>query len=239
MALTEEQKTVRAAKRRLNDALEAEARAHRQEAQRRRWVDEGMYMTREEAEAGELCRGCGLPVIDGPGNWPGTSSVSDDERIEYDAAEARFKERHPDCESHRWSMAGSRTAHCGSCCPPLPIPEGQLEVLRRFLESLPPRREDDLVVWARTLTCGHIVEVSVHYSHSGPSLSIERCPHCDLTRGVVASEKVITEASRAAEARRQHAEDIARAEREVAKAEKAARAAKRKLDALRVRCSHR
>ena len=235
MALTEEQKTARAAKRRLNEALKAERRAHRHEAQRRRWADEGMYLTREEAEAGEPCRGCGLPVIDALGNWPGTSYMSDDERTAYDTAEARFSKMHPDCDSHRWSMAGSRATHCGSCCPPLPIPERHLEDLRRFLESLPPRREDDLVIWARTLTCGHIVEVSVHYSHSGPSLSTERCPQCDLTRGVVTSEKVITEASRAAEARRQRAEEVARAEREVAKAEKAARAAKRKLDALRAR----
>jgi hypothetical protein len=161
--------------------------------------------------------------------------MSDDERSEYDAAEARFREMHPDCDSHRWSMTGSRATHCGSCCPPLPIPERHLEDLRRFLESLPPRREEELVLWAQTLTCGHIVEVSVHYSHSDPSLSTEQCPQCDLTRGVVSSEKVTTAASRTAEARRQHAEAVAQAEREVAKAEKAARAATRKLEGLRAR----
>ncbi len=235
MALTEEQKTARMAKRRLTEALKAEHRAQRHEAQRRRWANEGMYLTTEEAEAGEPCRGCGLPVIDGLGSWPGTSYMSEEERIDYDTAEARFSELHPDCDSHRWSMAGSRATHCGSCCPPLPIPEKHLENLRRFLDSLPPRREDDLVVWARTLTCGHMVEVSVHHSHSEPSLSTEQCPECDLTRGVISSKKVTTAASRAAEARRQHAEEVAQAEREVAKAEKVARAAKRKLDALRVR----
>lgn len=233
MALTEEQKMARMAKRRLNEALKAERRAHHHEAQRRRWVDEGMYLKSEEAEDGEPCRGCGLPVIDRLGNWPGTSYMSDDERIDYDATQARFSELHPDCDSHRWSMAGSRATHCGSCCPPLPIPEQHLENLCRFLDSLPPRLVDDLVVWRRTLTCGHMVEVSVHHSHSGPSMSTELCPECDLTRGVISSEKVTTAASPAAEAGRQHAEKVAQAEHEVAKAEKAARAAKRKLDALR------
>lgn len=161
--------------------------------------------------------------------------MSDDERIDYDAAQARFSELHPDCDSHRWSMAGSRTTHCGSCCPLLPIPERHLENLRRLLASLPPRREDDLVVWARTLTCGHSVEVSVHHSHSGPSVSTERCPECALTRGVVSSEKVTTATSRGADARHQRAEEGAQAEREVAKAEKVARGAKRKLDALLAR----
>lgn len=223
------------AKRRLDEALKAERRAHRHEAQRLRWADKGMYLTRDEAEAGEPCRGCGLPVIDGLDNWPGTSVMSEGERIEYDNVEARFREMHPDCDSHRWSMAGSRATHCGSCCPPLPIPERHLENLRRFLASLPPRREDDLVVWARTLTCGHRVEVSVHHSHSGPSLSTEWCPDCELTRGVVSSEKVMSVTSRAAEARRQHMEEVAQVERDVEKAEESVRATKRKLDALRAR----
>lgn len=233
MALTKEQKAARAAKRDLNKALEAEARAHRNEASRQRWIDEGMYLTQEEAAAGEPCRGCGLTVIDNLGNWPGTMLLTDEQRVEYDDAEARYREMHPDCESHRWSMAGSRTVHCGSCCPPLPIPEKHLEELRRFLAALPPRREGELVRWARTLTCEHMVEVSVHYSNGEPSLRTERCVQCKLTRGVVTSERVVKAASRAAEARHHHAEDVARAEREVAKAERAARAAKRKLDALR------
>jgi hypothetical protein len=235
VVITQEQKAARAAKRDLNKALEAEARAHRNEARRQRWIEESMYLTREEAAAGEPCRGCGLPVIDNLGSWPGTMFLTDEQRVEYDDAEARYREMHPDCESHRWSMAGSRTAHCGSCCPPLPIPEKHLDGLRQFLAALPPRREDVLVRWARTLTCGHIVDVNAHYSSGEPSLRTERCVQCKLTRGVITSERVVTAASRAAEARRHHAEDVARAECEVAKAERAALAAKRKLDALRAK----
>ena len=39
-----------------------------------------MYLTREQAAAGELCRGCGLPVIDNLGNWPGTMYLTDKQR---------------------------------------------------------------------------------------------------------------------------------------------------------------
>lgn len=91
-----------------------------------------MYLTQEEAAAGEPCRGCGLTVIDKLGNGPGTMYLTDEQRVEYNDAEARYRETHHDCESHRWSMAGSRTAHCGSCCPPLLIPEKHLEEHKQF-----------------------------------------------------------------------------------------------------------
>ncbi len=232
MALTEEQKTARAEKRRMNDALKEEARAHRDEARRQRWIDEDMYLTREQAAAGEPCRGCGLPVIDNLGNWPGTMYLTDEQRMEYDAAGARYRAMHPDCDSHRWSMSGSRATHCGSCCPPIPFSEAQYEKLALLLANS-PRREEELDVWERTLTCGHRVERTVHHTNQGPSFSTERCPECEMTRGVVSSEKIVTAASRAAEAARKKADEIARAERELKKAEKAAREAKRKLDALR------
>jgi hypothetical protein len=235
VALTEEQKSARATKRRMSGALKEEARAHRDEARRQRWIDEDMYLTREQAAAGEPCHGCGLPVIDNLGNWPGTMYLTDEQRVEYDAAEARYRATHPNCDSHRWSMSGSRSTHCGSCCPPLPIPPKYLEDLRQFLASLPPRRDDELDVWERTLTCGHRVERTAHHTNQGPSFSTERCPECEMTRGVVSSEKIVTAASRAAEATRKKADDIARAERELKKAEKAAREAKQKLEALRSR----
>ncbi|KAB1640678.1 hypothetical protein [Gulosibacter chungangensis] len=101
MPLTDEQKVVRAAKRQMTNALQEEARAHRDEARRREWVEKGMYLTREEAAAGKPCHGCSLPVIDNLGSWPGTMHLSPEERMGYDAAEARFKEMHPDCGSHR------------------------------------------------------------------------------------------------------------------------------------------
>lgn len=70
--LTDEQKAERAANRQLTNALKEEAGAHRDEAKRREWREKETYLTREQAAAGEPCRGCGLPVVDNLGNWPGT-----------------------------------------------------------------------------------------------------------------------------------------------------------------------
>lgn len=52
----------------MTNALKEETRAHRDEAKRREWREKGMYLTREQAAAGEPCRGWGLPVIDNLGN---------------------------------------------------------------------------------------------------------------------------------------------------------------------------
>lgn len=232
MPLTDEQKAARAAKRRMTQALKEEARAHREEARRREWVEKGMYLTREEAAAGEPCRACGLPVIDNLGSWPGTMYLSPEERIEYDAAEARFKEMHPDCESHRWSMSGSRATHCGFCCPPIPFSDAQLEAVAQIFRNS-TTREEDLDIWERTLTCGHTIQRTVHHTNSSPSFSTEHCEQCEITRGVVSSEKIVDAASRQRDAQRKRDEQVAKAEREVAKAEKAAREARRKLDELR------
>lgn len=54
----------------LRDALAAEEGHRQQIARRERWAKEAMYLTREEAASGTACRGCGLPVIDGLGDWP-------------------------------------------------------------------------------------------------------------------------------------------------------------------------
>ncbi|SER53003.1 hypothetical protein SAMN05443377_1026 [Propionibacterium cyclohexanicum] len=232
MPLTDEQKAARAAKRRMTNALKEEARAHRDEARRREWVEKGMYLTREEAAAGEPCRGCGLPVIDNLGSWRGTMYLTREERIEYDEAEARFKERHPDCGSHRWSMSGSRATHCGYCCPPIPFSDAQLEAVARIFRNS-KTREEDLDIWERTLTCGHTVQQTVHHTNSGPSFSTQHCADCGVTRGVVSSEKIVTAETRKREAQKERDKKLARAERELAKAEKAAKEARRKRDELR------
>jgi hypothetical protein len=237
MALTEAQKAERAAKRQITKALKEEARAHRDEARRQEWRDKDMYLTRAQAFAGEPCRGCGLPVIDNLGSWPGTMYLTPEERVEYDAAEARYREMHPDCDAHRWSMAGSRATHCGYCCPPIPMSREQAEDIGRLLASFGKPREEELDIWQRTLTCGHVVKQSVHHTNHGPSFSTQWCPACEVTRGVVSSEKTIEAATRIAEAKRKREDQVKRAEREVAKAEKAAREAKRKLEELRARGS--
>lgn len=232
MALTEQQKADRAARRRMTSALKAEAHAHREEGRRREWRVKGMYLTREEVAAGEPCRGCGLPVIDRLGNWPPLLHLTDEERVEYEAAQLLFKELHPECGSHHWSGSESRTWHCGLCCPPPPIPPDCLEEVRRILMSS-TQGEEELDIWETVLTCGHTMQQSVHYTNSRLSFSTERCRECGITRGVVSSVKVIEAADRKNEAERQRGERIARAERELAKAEKAAKAARLKLEKLR------
>lgn len=230
--LSEEQKAQRAAKRRHTVALQAEAQALRHEEKRRQWHEQGMYLTWEEAAAGAPCRGCGLPVIDHLGNWPPLMHLTEQERIEYDAAESAYQAAHPDCQSHRWSMNGSRQAHCGLCCPPIPFSPETLEEIRRILDRVPANRDHELDTWALTLTCDHRIERTQHHTNSYWSASTVHCPNCDVTRGIVTAER-ITDAearSRVAEERRKAAID--RARRNVVKAEEQAEAARQKLTAL-------
>lgn len=235
MALSEEQKQSRAEARRLTAALKEEAQAHRREAKQRDWREKDMYLTRDQAAAGEPCRGCGLPVIDNLGGWPPLMKLTDQEQQEYDAAQAQFRELHPECHESRWSTEGSRASHCFLCCPPIPISDAQRETIRRLMGSFSPRREEELDIWTRTLTCGHKVEQSVHHANSGPSFSTQWCPECEITRGVVSSETTVEASSRRAEVEKQRDSEVRLAERAVAKAEKAAAEARRALKELRAR----
>lgn len=115
--LTEEQRAQRATARRRSAALAAEEDALRQERKRQEWDDNGTPLTRDEMEAGVPCRGCGQPIIDGLGDWPPLMKLTEQEKREYDAAQADFAARHKDCRGYRWSMSGSRALHCGYCCP--------------------------------------------------------------------------------------------------------------------------
>jgi hypothetical protein len=59
-------------------------------------------LTFEQYRAGVPCPGCGLPYVDAePFDFRGTMNLSDDERVRYEAEEARFKEAHRSCASHR------------------------------------------------------------------------------------------------------------------------------------------
>ena len=89
-------------------------------------------------------------------------------------------------------------------------------------------------IWARSLTCGHVVEQSVHHTNREPGFSTQWCPECGLTRGVVESEKVVATAAQTAEANRRRDDKISQAERELKKAEKVAAGARKKLAALQV-----
>lgn len=158
--------------------------------------------------------------------------LTPEQKIEYDADQAKYKKMHPDCDAHRWSMSGSRTTHCGSCCPPIPMSPEQYEDISRILLSS-PRREQELDIWECTLTCGHTVEQSVHHTNQHPSFSTAWCPDCEMTRGVVSSTKAVEAAARMAEAKRKRDDQVARAERELKVAEKAARDARKRLADLR------
>lgn len=219
----------------MTSALKEEERAHRQEARRQEWRERDMYLTLEQARSGEPCRGCGPPVTDGLGSWPGTMYLSPEERADYDAAEVRYREMHPNCDAHRWAMEGSRTRHCGYCCPPIPMSEQQAEEIGRLLRSFGTPREEELDVWQRTLTCGHSVEQSVHHTNREPSFSTARCSQCGVTRGVVRSVKTVEATTHMAEPTRRRDDELKRAERAAAKADKAAREAKRRLAELRAR----
>lgn len=182
--LTEEQKAERALKRRRTEALKAEAQTLRHEAKRREWAEQDMYLTREEAQAGALCRGCGLPAVDNLGERPPLMHLTDQECAEYDAAEAAYQAAHPDCGTYSWSISGSRTRHCGLCCPPLRLPEAALEEVRRLPDSIPANRARELDTWALLLACDHPIERTQHYTHQHwSSGSTAHCPDCDATRG--------------------------------------------------------
>lgn len=187
---SEEEKEDRALARRTKSALAAEADAHRQEEKRRRWVEEGSHLTREELEAGVPCRSCGLAIIDELGDWPPLMLLTDEERTERERMNKAFTDRHPDCRSLRWSMSGSRTTHCGECCPPPPLGDRQIEAIARLLQSAAATDPSDLDTWRLTLMCTHTVDRQQHRRNHSRTSSTAHCPNCSQTRGIVASEKL-------------------------------------------------
>ena len=86
-----------------------------------------MRLSWAEYQSGVPCRGCGLQLVDAkPWEMRGTMNFTDTERQRYEAEEARYRHRHGDCHSFRWSMSGSLTTHCGRCCPPSPLSPKQI-----------------------------------------------------------------------------------------------------------------
>jgi hypothetical protein len=183
---SEEQVAARRLARARRDALAAEESHRRQLATRQRWASESMYLTREEAAAGAHCRGCGLPVIDGLGDWGPLMKLSPEQRREHDAQEAAYAARHQGCRAHRWSMSGSRATHCGSCCPPLPLSRNQVEgiakILDRHRQSIKHLRE-----WTLFLTCDHQKRASRSAQDKAWSGGVADCELCGEPRGVVSA----------------------------------------------------
>ena len=194
--LTNEEKAARAAARAqarvMQAALDAEDQHRRTTEASERWDREGMYLTREQALAGEPCRSCGLPYIDGSNHErKGSMYWTPEEKSEYDAEDAAFRERHKDCRGVRWTISGSRAQHCGECCPHFPMSEEQALKISRLLSSLTPRNEADLVTWSHTLTCGHEVLGTVNRDNPNYRASgVRDCPECGAKKGVVSVERV-------------------------------------------------
>lgn len=155
-----------------------------------------------EFKAGHPCRGCGEPILDGLGGWPPLLRVTSEERAEHDAEETRYKERHGKCRAVRWTVSGSRTQHCGQCCPPPPLSEEQAKVIKEILLGHETNKRD-LDDWDLTLTCDHTVRLTQHRDRRSFSTSVVPCPTCRERRGVVEAVHVGPTEDPAGEVRRE------------------------------------
>lgn len=182
--LTEEQRQKRARARARREALQAEEDDRRRQEKREEWEREGTYLSRDEFEAGHPCRGCSEPILDRRGDNPPLLRMTPEEKAEHDAEDARYKERHGECRAVRWTVHGSRTQHCGHCCPSPPLSERQRKAIVGILLShkTDKRELDD---WDLTLTCEHTVRETQHRDNQRYSASVVQCPACGQRRGVV------------------------------------------------------
>ncbi|GAA4127940.1 hypothetical protein [Actinomadura keratinilytica] len=150
-------------------------------------------LTWEAYVAGEPCPGCGLPYRDGePWDFKGTMYFTEEERARYDAEEARFKKAHGDCRSHRHSVSGSLTMHCGKCCPPPPLSPRQIEKIGRLLGT--PKQPHELMRWRLRLYCGHVVEEQAHYTHKtlhSAFTGSTSCPECGLDPATIVDGEAV------------------------------------------------
>jgi hypothetical protein len=230
--LTEEEKARRALNRRRKAALEAEKDALRCEEKQREWQENGTRLTWDEYVAGVPCRGCGQPINDRRGGWPLPINMDDKQREEHERAEADYRQRHPNCRSHRWMVQGSRTTHCGFCCPPPPLSEKQIKEIGVILGSFRPADPASLATWQLALTCGHTIEKTQHRSHSYWSGSVTDCSDCQQIRGVVTAEKLPSSSADEAAEQSRRADDLSKARAEHVRLQKKADAALRRVGIL-------
>ena len=189
--MTDEQREQKALLRARRAAEAAEEEDRRTEERRQQWLREGTYMSLAEIEAGEPCRGCGQPLLDGLGGWPPLLKLTPEQRAEYDRADTAFRERHADCRAGKWSMSGHRITHCLYCCPMPPLSDRQAEQIARILSSACRVRSENLDAWDLTLTCDHVVRGTQHRDNGDRySTAVTDCPACGMRRGVVRARRV-------------------------------------------------
>lgn len=132
---------------------------------------------------GEPCPGCGMPYRDEePWVFRGTMHMSPAETERYEAEQAAFAARHPDCHSLRHSVSVSLTTHCGKCCPSPPLSPAQVEDLGRLLNRA-PTPDHQLMRWRLRFFCGHVVEKRSHISHKAVHsafMGSSSCAECGL-----------------------------------------------------------
>ena len=139
-------------------------------------------LTYEAYAAGEPCPGCGRPYRDEE-RWEvrGTANLTAEERVRYDAEQEAYKSVHGSCGSHRHSVSGSLTMHCGKCCPAPPLSPSQITRLGQLLGT--PAPPHDLMRWRLRLFCGHVTERQSHITHRTVQAAFSGaiiCPDCGL-----------------------------------------------------------
>jgi hypothetical protein len=145
-------------------------------------------LSREEMAAGVACRGCGLAMRDGLGEWRTGAEWAAADQAAFDVASADFDRRHGECAAGRWSLAGSRTWHCRACCPPPPLSIRQVEELGRLVASIKTTAAD-MDNWELLLTCGHRLVRSQHRENQSWPWRVVDCPQCSSRHGVVTAER--------------------------------------------------
>ncbi|GAB3474551.1 hypothetical protein [Nocardiopsis coralliicola] len=150
-------------------------------------------LTWEQYSAGEPCPGCGQPYRDKE-HWESKATMhfTDEERVRYEAEQARFKQHHGECHTMRHSVSGSLTTHCGRCCPRPPMSPSQIEKIA----GLPgrPTPPHELMKWRLRLYCGHVVEKAAHYTHKTLQAAFTgstSCPECSLDPATIVDGEAI------------------------------------------------
>lgn len=230
--VTAEQREQKALLRAHRAAQAAEEEDRRLEERQQQWQREGAYLSRAELKAGEPCRGCGQPLLDGLGDWPALNQLTPAERAEYDRVQTLFAQRHADCRSHRSSTGGHRTLHCGYCCPPPPLSDEQIEKIALIFSSARVRTEN-LDSWDLTLTCGHAVRRAQHRDHHRSAMHVTDCPACQRRRGVVTAQRVGPVDDESGQVTRDRlAAEVAAAQAKLARQQKALAATERTIAQL-------